>query len=315
MIREVERFARSQRFRITRQLQEENMGPTQNILRENISVPSIPDFDLVEDSKRRLLFFLFFINGSIFLIAGGLGYFLAGKTLKPIQDMLSEQNQFITDASHELRTPLTAIKCAIEVHLRDKKLTIPKAQKLLAENIRDVNRLQKLSDQLLELAQYEKPNGNGSMSAVSIKDSIQKAVQRIEPLAKAKSISLQTHLTDGIVNGHMQEITDLIVILIDNAIKYSAQKSKITITSEKQTHHISFTVRDHGIGIKKNDIGHIFDRFFRADTTRQKTHTSGYGLGLSIAQKIVWRHNGTLLCESVFGKGSAFIVTLPTLSQ
>ena len=313
LMSEVERFAQSQRFRIERQLRNELVFP-QNMHRENAILPPITDPDLVADTKQRLLLILVLINGSIFFVSGGLGYVLAGKTLKPIQEMLLEQNQFITDASHELRTPLTSIKSSVEVYLRDKKLSITGAKKILTENIKDVNKLQRLSDQLLELAQYQKPNGRDIMRKISLREAIKHALRNVEALASAKSIRIQNTSKDSIVMGNSNEMTDLFTILIDNAIKYSKEKSTIAISSKEKNGWVHVAVADAGEGIGTKDIPHIFDRFYRADSARSKPSSGGYGLGLSIAKKITDRHNGSISVTSTFGKGSTFTVHIPIVS-
>lgn len=114
--------------------------------------PNLPSIEDLEAIKTRLKVILILFNTGIFIIAGGAGYFLAGRTLRPIKGMMEEQNRFITDASHELRTPLTAARTEIEVALRDKNLTLTEAKKLLASNLEEVQNLQLLSDNLLQLA-------------------------------------------------------------------------------------------------------------------------------------------------------------------
>jgi len=310
LMSEVERFAQSQRFRIERQLRNEIMLP-QDMHRENTILPPITDPDLVADTKRRLLFILFVINGSILLLSGGLGYFLAGRTLRPIQTMVDEQNQFITDASHELRTPLTALKSAIEVNLRDKNLTMIQAKKLLAENMKDVDKLQRLTDELLQLAQYQKPNGKRVFVSLSLREVIKKSIRAVEALAKQKSIAIKNGTEDTVFPGNIHELSDLFIILLDNAIKYSKEKSTIRVWSKSRNGYIDISIQDEGIGIAKDDIPHIFDRFYRADSARIKTQEGGYGLGLSIAKKIVDQYHGSIEVQSMPGKGSTFSVRLP----
>src|SRR4030042_3060689 len=113
-------------------------------------IPPPPRIDpaVVEEMEKRIMFGIFVINLLILGSAGGGGYFLAGKTLKPIKEMFDQQNRFIADASHELRTPLTALKSEIEVGLRDKKLNLVQVKKLLKSNLEEVNNLQVLSDDL-----------------------------------------------------------------------------------------------------------------------------------------------------------------------
>ena len=106
--------------------------------------------DAIQDSRKRLIITLLFINGGILLLAGAAGYFLAGQTLQPIQEMVLEQRRFISDASHEMRTPLTALRSEIEVGLLDKKMSLNGAKKLLKSNLEEVIHLQKLSNSLLD---------------------------------------------------------------------------------------------------------------------------------------------------------------------
>ena len=110
------------------------------------------------------------INSGIIFFAGSLSYLLAGKTLQPIQEMVEEQNRFISDASHEFRTPLTALKSSLEVNLRDKNLSLTDAKKVIDESIEDVNRLQSLSDSLLNLSKYQEPFSilNSKIISVSV---------------------------------------------------------------------------------------------------------------------------------------------------
>jgi signal transduction histidine kinase len=302
---EIERFARSQRFRIERQL-----GGNQT--RAVIPPPPIlVDEELVEEVRKRLIIALGSINVIIFLSSGLFGYFLAGRTLRPIQTMVDEQNQFITDASHELRTPLTALKSAIEVNLRDKNLTMIQAKKLLAENMKDVDKLQRLTDELLQLAQYQKPNGKRVFVSLSLREVIKKSIRAVEALAKQKSIAIKNGTEDTVFPGNIHELSDLFIILLDNAIKYSKEKSTLRVWSKSRNGYIDISIQDEGIGIAKDDIPHIFDRFYRADSARIKTQEGGYGLGLSIAKKIVDQYHGSIEVQSMPGKGSTFFVRLP----
>ena len=241
----------------------------------------------IQDIRNRIISTLILVNGIILIFSGGLGYFLAGKTLKPIQEMVDEQNQFISDASHELRTPLTALKSAMEVFLRDKKLLLSDAKILVTQNIEDVNKLQFLSDGLLQLTQYQKPNGHTKMQTALLSNVIREAIRKIQPLAKRKTITIEFSTSDYTIKGDEYVLTDLLVILLDNAVKYSHKGSKVVINVKKADSTIAVSVRDEGIGIEKKDFPHIFDRFYRADSARSKTKTGGYGLGLSITKKII----------------------------
>lgn len=299
---EVERFARAQRFRMERRFNEGIFSP--------VTIP-ILDPDLVTETNQRIASMLVFINAAIMVCAGGLGYFLAGRTLKPIQLMLDEQNRFITDASHELRTPLTSLKSMMEVHLRDKKLKLTDAKKLITESIDEVNKLQSLSDGLLELARYQIPQGTAAFEQVSLADVVQTAMRKVEPIAQKKNSTLQCTVDPLFVEGNKDALTNLLVILLDNAVKYSFEATPIQITVGKTDKSATLSVADCGIGIDSADIPHIFDRFFRADSARGKTKASGYGLGLAIANKIVKMHHGSISLVSTPNSGTTFTVRLP----
>lgn len=271
----------------------------------------IIDPELVEETKNRLISILAFINVGILAVAGTLGYFLAGKTLKPIQLMMDEQSRFITDASHELRTPLTALKSEIEVALRDKTLTLREAKEIIASNLEEVNRLQSLTDGLITLTRYPQTNHVVQMSPLPINEPLALAIKKITPLAKLKDISIQSKVGKQSIVGDVDSLTELFVIFLDNAIKYSDEKTEISVNTKQQNGFLIASITDQGQGIAEADVPHIFDRFFRADTSRTSQTVHGYGLGLSIAKQILDRHHATVTVKSALGKGSTFVMKFP----
>lgn len=135
--------------------------------------------------------------------------------------MVDEQNRFITDASHELNTPLTSLKTSIEVNLRDKKLNLVGAKDVLISNLEEVNKLQSLSEDLIKIAQYQKPNGNFQLEEFLISDLIKEAIQKTRPLANKKNIKITIDIPKIKYKGEARSLTEVFTILIDNAIKYS----------------------------------------------------------------------------------------------
>lgn len=305
---EVERFSRMQRSRIENRLRNTVVIPFDEMTTP--PPPAIDDRELVEYIKHRIIIVLGFINSSIFLISGLLGYMLAGRTLQPIQEMVDEQNRFISDASHELRTPLTALKSTLEVNLRDKDLTLEAAKSILKESIQDVDTLQSLSDSLLTLAQYQSPGSKKPFEKIQVTPLLAEAVKQVSPLAKKKRIAIHLQSDTGTVSGIRYSLLDLFVILLDNAVKYSKQNGTIHIHTAKKDKHTVVTIKDTGVGIAQKDIPHIFDRFYRADSARTKNSKDGYGLGLAIAKKIITTHHGDISVMSKTGTGSTFTVTL-----
>ncbi len=267
--------------------------------------------EVIDEAKQRLLHTLIGINLLILGLSGAAGYFLAGRTLRPIKEMIDSQKEFITDASHELRTPLTALKSEIEVNLRDRNLNLKEAKKLLQSNLEEVNNLQALSDNLIKLTQYNKISAGVLRDDVTFNDLVKEAIKKINGLLKKKKISLKVEGEEVKVRGDKQSLTELLVILIDNAIKYSPAETTINLIAKKTSRNITIEVKDHGEGIDKEDLPHIFDRFYRADKSRTRTDVSGYGLGLSIAKEIVSKHKGIIKVTSQKNKGTTFIVHLP----
>jgi len=300
---EVERFSKIQRYRIENRLGNTVVRPLPEPFPAQVADP-----ELIEYIKRRILTTLFFVNGSILILSGALGYMLAGRTLKPIAEMVDEQNRFISDASHELRTPLTALKSTMEVHLRDKNLSVRDARAVLTSSISDVNTLQSLSDSLLTLARYQKPNGTTTKELLDLDALVQQAVKQVSPLAAKKRITIKATGGKATLPGNRYNILDLVVILLDNAIKYTKAGGEIDIRTQKTAGRTKLSVKDNGIGIADSDLPHIFDRFYRANSARTKNSKNGYGLGLAIAKKIAEAHHGTIEVVSKPGAGSTFTV-------
>jgi two-component system, OmpR family, sensor histidine kinase CiaH len=300
---EINRFEQLQRYRIERRLMEQlPPGP-----------PALPTAspELLDETRRRILFMLLIVNSGILVLSGGLGYALSGITLKPIKEMVDEQNRFISDASHELRTPLTSLKSAFEVYLRSKNSTPNEVKTLVTESIDEVNKLQSLSESLLQLAQYENPQQQIVFEKVSLSKVVTQAIKKIQPIADMKSISITSKIRDITVMGNSYSLIDCVIILLDNAVKYSTKGKNVSVTAGKTDGTAYISVSDHGLGISADDLPYIFDRFYRADSARLKTTTGGYGLGLPIAKKIVDTHKGTIQVKSKPNFGSTFTIRLP----
>lgn len=285
-------------------------------LRRTLRIPSesrrpVIDPEVLKESENRLRATLILINLAILGVAGVAGYFLAGRTLRPIRDMVDEQSRFITDASHELRTPLTSLKSEIEVNLRDKNLKLEDAKKLLQSNLEEVNNLQYLSDNLIKLTQYQKTADRHVFEKVSLKEVLNEAQKKIANLARIKNIIIKDNTRNFILKADKQSLIEVFVIVLDNAIKYSPKGRQVALSSKKVDRSVEISVSDQGIGISREDLPHLFDRFYRVDKSRTKVDVSGYGLGLSIAKQIIEKHGGLIQVKSEIDKGSIFSIRLP----
>lgn len=233
--------------------------------------------------------------------------------MRPIKEMVDEQTRFVADASHEFRTPLTAMKTAIEVNLRDKNLSAEEAKSVLKSNLSDVDSLKKLSDNLLALSYFETDGVKQTMGRVSLKAVLLSAVEKIKYLAKEKNISINKSIEEVFVFGDKEKLAQLFIIFLDNAVKYSFKGGEIKISAKKNDKSVVVRIEDKGVGIKKKDIPFIFKSFYRGDKSRSKDFAEGYGLGLSIAKKLIEIHKGTVSVGSSINKGTVFTIIFPAV--
>lgn len=261
----------------------------------------------IAESRRRLLANLVLLN-MLTLVAGGyISYILARKTLEPIENALQAQSRFASDASHELRTPLATIQAENEVVLRKKHLTLERAKEAIASNVEEIQRLRDITDGLLKLAREEYLE----LAPLYASDAMQAAIDGVQKQAESKHIRIDQAIHAETVYGDQQSLAQLFSILLDNAIKYSPHNSTVYVNSHTSDNVLFISIRDEGQGMSAEELPHIFERFYRADTARSSQHVGGFGLGLSIAEKIAEQHNGAITVESTPGKGSTFTVELP----
>ena len=263
-------------------------------------------YDLVAS---RLKEWLVTVNIIILGLSGAISYLLAKRTLRPIETALDEQRQFTADASHELRTPLAAMKTEIEVALKEPDSS--EYRRILKSNLEEIGKLERLSSSLLQLARNQDEQHRPLTQTVDIARIAEESVRRVTALADQKKITVERTGFDGSILGDGHHLIELFVIALDNAIKYSPEKSTVMFKARSSQKQLIVTVSDHGVGIPEADLPHVFRRFYRADTSRSKQKTEGYGLGLSIAKEIGDRHRGTIAIRSTVGEGTTVTVTLP----
>jgi signal transduction histidine kinase len=282
---------------------------------EDLSVdavgPTPADFQqAVRRSENALKRDLLLLNMALLIVGGFASSFLARRHLRPIEEVMEEQGRFTADASHELRTPLTAMKTEIEVALREKKLSLDEARRLLESNLEEVDRLRELSDRLLALAQYENARGF-TFAEFPFHESVREAVEKHQAHADEQGITLETEAREVTVEGDQVSLEELTSILVENSIKYGRSGGTVKVLLDQAGESARLEVKDDGMGIKASDLPHIFNRFYRADASRSKDRPHGYGLGLAIAQKIAERHHGTIEIQSTPGEGTTVSVLLP----
>ncbi len=278
--------------------------------------PSFPLFDqetLIEIREKTLLI-LVIINVIILVSSSALSYFLAGITLKPIEEMLNKQKMFISNASHEIKTPLTVIKTNLEVTLRNKNLTVDEARESLSDAVKEVDTLNLFTNRLLEHSKYQNNAHSYKHELVDINKVLVKTVDKMKKIAEKNNIKIIANLKGSReveIYGNKEAIEEVFTNLIENAIKYSKTSQKIDVNLIVDNKSVIIKIEDYGIGISENDLPYIFEPFYRADKSRSKGKYNGFGLGLAISKEIIHSHKGDLKVESKFGKGSTFIVSLP----
>lgn len=274
-----------------------------------ILVPETVINKQLAESRGRIILSLVYLNLMVGAVGAVGSYFLARRTMRPIELAMQAQAQFTADASHELRTPLAAMRTDIEVTLRDAKRTPAEVERLLNSNLEEITRLTHLSDSLLTLARQDQPPQAQTIRADVL---LRRVIARYAGLATAASIKVVQHSPRTLITTDGDVFEKVLGILLDNAIKYSPPHTTVVVTLTVGQ-QIKLAVQDQGPGISPADQPRIFDRFYRADNARSQQHVAGHGLGLAIAQKLVESMGGTIEVTSD-GKGALFTVHLPQMT-
>lgn len=239
------------------------------------------------------------------------GYLLAQKALVPIRQSWNKQHRFVADASHELRTPLTVVQANLELLFRHPEETVEHESVKIHTALNEVKRMNKLVAELLTLARSDSGEPEFSFQPFHFDVMLKDIAGQFLQLAQAKNICLEMQVETGIeAIGDEDRLRQVVVILLDNALKYTPAHGEISLTCRKQKQRVEVKVKDTGVGIAEEDLPHIFDRFYRSDKARRRSER-GTGLGLSIAQWIVAGHAGSLRVESKLGQGATFSFSMP----
>lgn len=264
----------------------------------------------------KVLLIMMVVISIIFLaIAAFAGHLLAGKAMIPINQAFSRQREFVADASHELRTPLSILLTSVDaVQIDDAQNLSPFSKQVLEDMKNEIRRMAKLVTDLLTLARADAGATNIRKEKFDLVAMAEPLIRSLQPLAGAKGVRLEIS-GDKRVTGiaDRERISQLLLILVDNAIKYTPAGGRVEVSFTKPVTpkaSVTIAVHDTGEGIPENEQNLIFERFYRLDKARSREE-GGTGLGLSIAKWIVNVHGGKIKVESTPGKGSAFIVSLP----
>ncbi|MEC1525565.1 ATP-binding protein [Neobacillus niacini] len=254
-----------------------------------------------------LILGLVFVGVAIFISNA-----MSKKAMIPISRAFTRQREFVADASHELRTPLSVLLSsldAIDMTIDTKKEEF--TGRLLSNMRQEVKRMTSLVSDLLTLARSDSTIIERTTETFDFLPHAKKAIESVQSLADSKQIKLHLEAPDSLVTtGDPQRLSQLLYILLDNAIKYTPNMGEVWLLLSREGQQMSIRVKDTGIGIRKEDSHRIFERFYRADKSRSR-QMGGHGLGLSIAKWIVETHKGTIHISSEIGKGTEFTIRLP----
>ena len=245
------------------------------------------------------------------IIATIVGHLLSGKAMVPLKAAYEKQRQFAADASHELRTPLAVVMASADLLQNDPSIKSPFLKQVI-EDVRDeVKKMTKLVSDLLVVARSDNKALKLKPSKFDMGGVTAQVARLMQPLAEQKQITLVAEkMPKVLVQADEQKIRQLVLILVDNALKYTPEGGKVTVEFRKaEKGRICLAVSDTGIGISKEDQEKVFDRFYRVDKARSR-EMGGNGLGLAIAQEIVNLHQGKISIQSELGKGTTFLVEL-----
>lgn len=257
-------------------------------------------------------FWLTALVGIILVYIGS--WLLSKKAVRPIEEAWQKQLDFTADASHELRTPLTVIKTNLELVMDSLDETVKSQMKWLKNIEIEQERMTKLVADLLTLSRSDTNEQELEIEPFMLDEVVLEIVKSFEVVANKQEIEFEIH-TSGVINfiGDKKRVEQLVVILVDNALKHMNCSGLITITLKQNEKETIFVVADTGCGIESKHLDKIFDRFYRIKKTKTST-CDGSGLGLAIAKWVVEAHSGSITVASRLGVGTTFTIALPNQS-
>ncbi len=279
-----------------------------------VKLQFISNTDSQQQQLSNLLLILILGNIAGAVLVVGVGFYLSGRALVPINKAWEKQQQFVSDASHELRTPLTVIQTRSDLLLRHPDATIEEKVSDVSAISKETRRLSKLVTNLLTLARSDSNQIEIIKSEFNLDQLLHEVVFQFSDIAEYQEKSISLHASSNVLfNGDKERIHQLLVILIDNALKFTKAGGEIKISCTDSTNSIQLHVADNGMGIKPDQLPRIFDRFFQGDQSRASQE--GTGLGLSIAKWIVEQHGGKIKAVSEEMVGTTFQIQFPKLKK
>jgi signal transduction histidine kinase len=273
---------------------------------------SISQRQTIDQAGQLLERVLVLVNSVMIIVVSWFGYYLSGRTLRPIEAVYKRQKKFVADAAHELRTPLAVMKTGAETALVG-QFSAKSYEKLTRESLEEIDYMAETVNNLLFLAQNDS-HKKIEFARIDLGRLVSKQVETMQPHAWEKGIKIEHKLGAGCyIRGNTGYLKRLLANLLQNAIDYNKPKGMVTVSLEQNKQGVELRIVDSGIGIAPEHFENIFDRFYKADKSRSR-QSGGAGLGLAIVKEIVALHQGQVVLHSELGKGTSVVVTLPASS-
>ena len=265
------------------------------------------DVSAQTDSLARLITASLIIGFCGLVAFFGVSVFLSAIAIRPVARAWQQQRQFVADASHELKTPLTVILANTDILLAHPEQTVDEERRWVENTKAEGLRMKELVDELLYLARADIAAPQ-AMATFPLSEAVWGAALPFEAVAFENGVRLSTDIADRLtLFGNEQQIRQLVAILLDNAIQYAGVDGTVTIALSSEGDATRLIVHNTGAPIEQADLPHIFERFYRAEASRDRK-TGGYGLGLSIAESIAKAHRAAISVESSEATGTTFLV-------
>ncbi len=265
--------------------------------------------DPAKNTSDEIEMLIYIVDGILLVIIGFSSYFLAGKTLKPIKKAFDAQKRFSADASHDLRTPLAIMTTESEVTLQNKSASANELRNTIESNLEESKKMTKLVNDLLLISRGDNQATTYLYFGIDLHKFINTIVQKSKHQAEGKGFKINLcGYKQILVSLDQDNFERAILNVLQNAIKYTKTGS-ITIELNSDTQKAYILIKDTGVGIDQKDLPYVFDRFYKAEHSRNDSSSSG--LGLSIAKLIIEEHKGTIVIESEINKGTVVTIALP----
>jgi len=257
---------------------------------------------------RKLLIGLLGLGGASVLLLSASSWWLAGRSLRPVQQSWERQQTFVANASHELRTPLTLMRASTEVALRGLPQQDADRRELLDDVLYETDHMSKLLEELLLLSRLDAGRLNVERRPIAVPDLLVDVQRQVGRLADERGVRLCAGAVSGVALADPTHLRQVLLIVIDNALRHTPKGGEVKIEAQARGRQLVIVVSDTGEGIALAHLPHVFERFYRADSARS---SSGSGLGLSIAKSLIEAQHGQIAIASELGKGTRVTVTLP----